>query len=79
MTEKLNAPSKGRGLFYVIAAGAGILALTGYADFDVQGCFLQGNCVLDIKPFDVKEFALTCVTTGGNLLAGLAVWKRWGK
>lgn len=79
MTQALNAPSKGRGIFYVIAACAGVLALAGYADFDATACFTGGDCTFDLKPFDVREFALTCVTTGGNLLAGLAVWRRWGK
>ena len=63
--------TKSRGLFYLLALGAGGLALSGYADFDPQ------TWVLDIHPFNLKEFVLTGMTTAGNALAGLAVWRRW--
>ena len=65
--------TKSRGGLYIIAAGAGLLALAGYADFDPQ------TWVIDIHPFNLKEFVLTGATTAGNLLAGLAVWRRWGQ
>ena len=64
--------TKSRGLFYLLALGAGGLALSGYADFDPQ------TWMLDIHPFNLKEFALTGMTTAGNALAGLAVWRKWG-
>lgn len=65
--------TKRRGLFYFLALGAGGLALSGYADFDPQ------TWTLDIHPFNLKEFVLTGMTTAGNALAALAVWRRWGQ
>ncbi len=41
--------TKRRGLFYLLALGAGGLALSGYADFDPQ------TWMLDIHPFNLKE------------------------
>jgi hypothetical protein len=64
--------TKSRGLAYIIGAGCGLLALSGYADFD------SATWTLDIHPFNVKEFFLTAGTTAGNALAGLAVWRGWG-
>lgn len=63
----------GRGLIYILGLGAGGLALAGYAEFD------SATWVLDIKPFNLREFALTATTTGGNALAALAVWRGWGR
>lgn len=65
-------PALGRGLIYILGIAAGGLALAGYATFDPQ------TFVLDISPFDVREFVLTATTTGGNALAALAVWRGWG-
>lgn len=65
--------SKGRGLLYIAGLGAGILALAGYADFD------SATWMLDIHPFNLREFVLTGVTTGGNALAAIAVWRGWGR
>lgn len=56
---------------YIAGLGAGFLALSGYASFDPQ------TWMLDIHPFDLREFALTSVTTAGNALAALAVWRGW--
>ena len=66
-------PTTGRGLYYLLALGAGGLALAGYATFDPE------TWMLDISPFDVREFVLTATATGGNALAALAVWRGWGK
>ena len=60
-----------RGLIYVAGLGAGLLALAGYADFDPE------TWVIDIHPFNLKEFFLTGATTAGNALAALAVWRGW--
>ena len=65
--------TKGRGLLYIAGLGAGALALAGYADFD------SATWTLDIHPFNLKEFLLTGMTTAGNALAALAVWRGWGK
>ena len=63
----------GRGLFYILCFAAGGLALAGYATFDPE------TSMLDISPFNLREFALTATTTGGNALAALAVWRGWGR
>lgn len=73
MAATATKMTKSRGLLYVIAAGAGFLALAGYADFDPQ------TWVIDIHPFNLKEFVLTSATTAGNALAALAVWRKWGQ
>ena len=65
--------TSGRGLFYILGLAAGGLALAGYASFDPE------TWVLDIAPFNLREFALTATTTGGNALAALAVWRGWGR
>lgn len=65
--------TKGRGLIYIAGLVAGVMALSGYADFDPQ------TWVLDIHLFNIKEFVLTGATTAGNALAALAVWRRWGQ
>lgn len=71
MTEQLTKAGKGRFGIYIVGFGAGMLALAGYADFD------PNTWMLDIKPFNLKEFALTATTTGGNILAAVAVWTGW--
>jgi hypothetical protein len=71
--EPATPLTKGRGWAYLLAAGAGILALTGYADFDAE------TWMIDIHPFNLKEFFLTAGTTAGNVLAWLAVWLGWGR
>lgn len=58
-------------IIYIAGLGAGFLALSGYASFD------PSTWMLDIHPFDLREFALTSVTTAGNALAALAVWRGW--
>ncbi len=65
--------TKGRGLLYIAGLAAGALALAGYADFDAA------TWTLDIHPFNLKEFLLTGMTTAGNALAAIAVWRGWGK
>ncbi len=65
--------TKGRGLIYLAGLACGVLALSGYADFDRE------TWMLDIHPFNVKEFVLTAGTTVGNALAALAVWRGWGR
>lgn len=62
-----------RFLLYVVGLLCGGLALSGYATFDPE------TWMLDISPFDVREFVLTLGTTGGNALAALAVWRGWGR
>ena len=64
--------TKSRGLIYIAGIAAGALALAGYADFDAE------TWMLDIHPFNLREFILTGVTTGGNALAAIAVWRGWG-
>lgn len=61
----------GRLLIYLAGIGAGGLALAGYAYFDTA------TWMLDIHPFNIREFLLIGVTTSGNILAGLAVWRGW--
>lgn len=58
---------------YVVGLCCGALALSGYATFDSE------TWLLDIKPFNVREFALTVGTTGGNALAAIAVLRNWGR
>ena len=64
--------SSGRLVIYLAGLIAGGLALAGYADFDAS------TWVLDIRPFNLREFVLTGATTAGNVLASLAVWRKWG-
>lgn len=65
--------TKSRGLIYVAGLLAGGLALAGYADFDPE------TWMIDIHPFNLREFLLTCATTAGNLLAAVAVFSGWGR
>jgi len=58
---------------YIAGLAAGALALAGYADFDSQ------TWVLDIAPFNLREFVLTATATVGNGLAAIAVARGWGK
>jgi len=60
-----------RFLLYLLGLGAGGLALAGYASFDPE------TWMLDVHPFDLREFALTSVATVGNGLAALAWVKGW--
>lgn len=69
----MNGFSFSRLAFYLVGLGAGALALAGYADFD------SATWMFDIKPFNLREFLLMGVTTAGNVLAALAVWRGWGK
>lgn len=69
----MNKATLSRGLIYIAGIGAGGLALAGLADFD------PATFELDIHPFNVREAVLTAITTGGNILAGIAVWRGWGK
>ena len=62
-----------RFLVYIAGLAAGALALSGYATFDPQ------TWMLDIAPFNLREFVLTGVTTAGNALAAVAVWRGWGR
>jgi len=64
---------KTRALVYLVGLGAGGLALAGYADFNAE------TWMLDIHPFDVREFVLTGAATVGNFVAAVAVWKGWGR
>lgn len=63
----------GRFALYVIGLAAGGLALAGYADFDPE------TWMLDVHPFDLREFILTGAATVGNGLAALAAWKGWAR
>ena len=58
---------------YIVGLVAGGLALAGYAEFDAQ------TWVLDIAPFNLREFALTGAATFGNGLAAIALVRGWGK
>jgi len=58
---------------YIVALLAGGLALAGYAEFNPE------TWVLDISPFDVREFTLTAATTIGNALAAVAAWRGWAR
>lgn len=62
-----------RKLIYLTGLAAGVLELSGYASFDPE------TWVLDIAPFNLREFLLTGVTTAGNGLAALALWRKWGR
>lgn len=66
--KPITPAGKGRFVVYAAGFGAGVLALAGYADFDPQ------TWMLDIKPFNLKEFVLTSITTGGNMLAAVALY-----
>ena len=65
--------ASGRLVIYLAGLAAGGMALAGYADFD------SATWVLDIRPFNLREFILTGATTAGNVLASLAVWRGWGR
>ena len=58
---------------YIGALLAGGLALAGYAEFNPE------TWMLDISPFDVREFTLTAATTVGNALAAVAAWRGWAR
>lgn len=73
MQNQIDARSKLRWLIYISGLAAGGLALAGYADFDPQ------TWMIDIRPFNLREFVLTGATTAGNALAAVAVWRQWGK
>ena len=58
---------------YIVALLAGGLALAGYAEFNPE------TWMLDISPFDVREFTLTAATMIGNALAAVAAWRGWAR
>ena len=58
---------------YIAGLAAGGMALAGYASFDPQ------TWVLDIAPFNLREFVLTATATVGNCLAAVAVVSGWRK
>ena len=66
--KPITPAGKSRFALYIMGGAAGVMALAGYADFDPQ------TWMLDIKPFNLKEFVLTSITTGGNVLAADAVY-----
>ena len=70
--EEMNLTA-GRGAIYLAGLAAGVLALSGYATFDSE------TWVLDIHPFNLREFMLTGATTAGNALAAIAVMRGWGR
>ena len=61
----------GRFGIYIAGLAAGGMALAGYADFDAQ------TWVLDIAPFNLREFILTGVAMIGNGLAAIALARGW--
>lgn len=63
----------GRIALYLLGLGAGGLALSGYADFNPE------TWVLDIHPFNLREFTLTAAATVGNGLAAIAAFRGWGR
>lgn len=65
--------TSGRIALYLVGLVAGGLALFGYADFD------PATWVLDIKPFNLREFTLTAAATVGNGLAAVAAFRGWGR
>jgi hypothetical protein len=71
--RRMTMWTQSRGFLYVVGIICGGLALSGYATFDSE------TWMLDISPFDVREFVLTLGTTGGNVLAAVAVVRGWGK
>lgn len=62
-----------RGLCYAATFGASLLALGGYATYDAS------TGVLDLHPFNVKEVVQNGLSVLSSGLAGLALWKGWGK
>ncbi len=56
---------------YVIGLAAGGLAMAGYASFDPE------TWVLDIHPFNLREFVLAGAAAVGNGMAALAVVRGW--
>lgn len=63
----------GRIALYIVGLCAGGLALSGYATFDAE------TWVLDIHPFNLREFTLTAAATVGNGLAAVAAFRGWGR
>lgn len=62
---------QGRFLIYVLGLGASGLAMSGYADFNAD------TWMLDIHPFNLREFALTATAAVGNALAAVASIRGW--
>ena len=65
--------ASGRFILYLVAMASGGLALAGLADFDAA------TWTLDIRPFNVRDFVLTGGATAGNIMAAIAVWRKWGR
>ena len=56
---------------YLAGLAAGFFVLIGLADFDT------GTWMLDIHPFNLREFVLSLVATVSSGTAAVATWKGW--
>ncbi len=57
----------------IIGSGSALwLAAAGFADYDAT------TGVIDIHPFNVTQTITQAVSWVANIVAAIALWKRWG-
>jgi hypothetical protein len=72
-TTEMNLASASRLIAYGVGLVASILALAGYAKFDIQ------TGTLDILPFNISVVTTWVITAFTNALAAVALLRGWGR
>jgi hypothetical protein len=77
----MNLASLFRGTLYSGGFLASLSVAMQYVSFDPIACALgaEGGCILDVSPFDVKVALTATFTMVTNAVAGLALWRGWGR
>jgi hypothetical protein len=69
----MNLASASRLIAYGVGLVASLLALAGYAKFDIQ------TGTLDILPFNISVVTTWVITAFTNALAAVALLRGWGR
>jgi hypothetical protein len=77
MEQEMNAASLTRLAIYAAGLIAGVAAT--WAASQGLGTYDAATGVFDLHPFDLNGVIATGVATAGNLLAGIALLRGWGR